>query len=152
MGRTPFPPVGELPYLLTLPAYGFLWFRLTQKAEIPAWHEERLPRDDVPVLVLFDGWESFFRDRVVPWRIGAAERVRNRFEREVLPSYFATQRWYAAKGSVATRIALIDSAKWKIGNIEYLVALFRTEHKDKDTEAQLYFVRLVRASSSRFHG
>ena len=149
MGRTPFPPVGELPYLLTLPAYGFLWFRLTQKAEIPAWHEERLPRDDVPVLVLFDGWESFFRDRVVPWRIGAAERVRNRFEREVLPSYFATQRWYAAKGSVATRIALIDSAKWKIGNIEYLVALFRTEHKDKDTEAQLYFVPLVLAFDER---
>ncbi len=35
----------------------------------PAWHEERLPRDELPVLVLFDGWASLFRDRVVPWRI-----------------------------------------------------------------------------------
>ena len=26
MGRTAFPPVGELPYLLTLPAHGFYWF------------------------------------------------------------------------------------------------------------------------------
>jgi len=141
MGRTPFPPIGDLPYLLTLPSYGFLWFKLTQKAEIPAWHEERLPRDDVPVLVLFDGWESFFRDRVVPWRIGAAERVRTRFEREVLPAYFAAQRWYAAKGEPATRVALIDSVKWKVGGVEYLIALFRTEHKD--AEAQLYFVPLA---------
>ena len=29
-------------------------------------------REDLPVLVLFDGWTSFFRDRVVPWRIGMA--------------------------------------------------------------------------------
>src|SRR5207248_2876088 len=91
-----------LPYLLTLPAHGFLWFKLTQKAEIPAWHEDRLPRDEVPVLVLFDGWESFFRDRVVPWRIGAAERVRARFEREVLPGYFALQRWYARSANAAS--------------------------------------------------
>ena len=147
MGRTPFPPVGELPYLLTLPSYGFLWFKLTQKAEIPAWHDERLPRDDVPVLVLFDGWESFFRDRVVPWRIGAAERVRTRFEREVLPSYFAAQRWYAAKGDTAKRVALVDSVKWKVSGAEYLVALFRTEHAD--AEPQLYFVPLALAFDER---
>src|SRR5207253_7581912 len=28
LGRTAFPPIGELPYLLTLPAHGFYWFRL----------------------------------------------------------------------------------------------------------------------------
>ncbi|MGE5336436.1 MAG: maltose alpha-D-glucosyltransferase, partial [Gemmatimonadota bacterium] len=28
MGRTTFPPIGELPYLLTLPGHGFYWFRL----------------------------------------------------------------------------------------------------------------------------
>ena len=28
------------------------------------------------MLVLFDGWTSFFRDRVVPWRIGMAEKLR----------------------------------------------------------------------------
>ena len=147
MGRTPFPPVGDLPYLLTLPAYGFLWFKLMQKAEIPAWHEERLPRDELPVLVLFDGWESFFRDRVVPWRIGAAERVRTRFECEVLPGYFASQRWYAAKGEVPSRVALVDSAKWKVGDIDYLVALFRTE--GTEAESQMYFAPLALAFDER---
>ena len=29
MGGVPFPPIGELPYLLTLPGHGFYWFTLT---------------------------------------------------------------------------------------------------------------------------
>ena len=27
-GRVPFPPIGELPYLLTLGGHGFYWFEL----------------------------------------------------------------------------------------------------------------------------
>jgi maltose alpha-D-glucosyltransferase / alpha-amylase len=75
MGRNAFPPIGELPYLLTLPAYGFFWFRLATDARRRDWHTERLPVEDLPVLVLFDGWNSFFRDRVVPWRIAMAEKT-----------------------------------------------------------------------------
>ena len=97
LGRTPFPPIGELPYLLTLPARGFYWFRLAVDVDVPRWHEERLSREDLPVLVLFDGWTSFFRDRVVPWRIGMAEKVREQLEQDVLPRFVELQRWYAAK-------------------------------------------------------
>ena len=32
-GRVRFPPIGELPYLLTLAPYGFLWFQLQAEAE-----------------------------------------------------------------------------------------------------------------------
>ncbi len=31
LGRVPFPVVGDLPYLLTLPPYGFLWFDLSEQ-------------------------------------------------------------------------------------------------------------------------
>ena len=31
MGRVPFPPVGELPYFVTLPPYGFYWFTLVDE-------------------------------------------------------------------------------------------------------------------------
>src|SRR3546814_13451064 len=37
-GRSPFPPIGDLPYLLTLPAHGFFWFLLAPTAELPSWH------------------------------------------------------------------------------------------------------------------
>jgi maltose alpha-D-glucosyltransferase/alpha-amylase len=32
LGRVPFPPIGELPYFITLPPYGFYWFELEQPA------------------------------------------------------------------------------------------------------------------------
>ena len=33
MGRVPFPRVGELPYVVTVPPYGFYWFALAEPAE-----------------------------------------------------------------------------------------------------------------------
>jgi maltose alpha-D-glucosyltransferase/alpha-amylase len=35
LGGVPFPPVGELPYLLTMPGHGFYWFRLAPGDESP---------------------------------------------------------------------------------------------------------------------
>ncbi len=36
-GMSPFPPIGQLTYLLTLPPYGFFWFQLNAEADGPAW-------------------------------------------------------------------------------------------------------------------
>jgi len=122
VGRTPFPPVGELPYLLTLPKHGFYWFRLATDVAVPDWHAESLAPEDLPVLVLFDGWTSFFRDRVVPWRIGMAQKVREQLETDVLPRYLAAQRWYAAKGERVKRARLADHAVWDAGDQSWLIA------------------------------
>jgi maltose alpha-D-glucosyltransferase / alpha-amylase len=32
LGRIPFPPIGELPYFITLPPYGFYWFGLADRS------------------------------------------------------------------------------------------------------------------------
>jgi maltose alpha-D-glucosyltransferase / alpha-amylase len=32
-GRVPFPPIGELPYFVTLAPYGFYWFQLQDPVE-----------------------------------------------------------------------------------------------------------------------
>ena len=52
MGRNAFPPIGDLPYFLTLPAHGFFWLLLSDSAPPPSWHVERLPATELPVLVL----------------------------------------------------------------------------------------------------
>jgi len=57
--------------------------------------------------VLFDGWLSLFV-RVVPWRIGMAEKTRAQFETDTLPRYIETQRWYAAKGTPIERVRITD--------------------------------------------
>jgi maltose alpha-D-glucosyltransferase/alpha-amylase len=123
-GRTAFPPIGELPYLVTLPGHGFYWFRLSTGEEAPSWHEARTARDEPPVLVFFDGWHSLFRDRVVPWRIAMAERVRKQLEHDALPRFVAAQRWYAAKGEAIGKVALRDYSEWNAGRGSWLLALF----------------------------
>ena len=40
-GARRFPPIGELPYLLTLPGHGFYWFRLSRTEPPPAGTEDR---------------------------------------------------------------------------------------------------------------
>jgi len=148
MGRTPFPPIGELPYLLTLPSCGFYWFRLAApgEVEVPSWHEERLGRDDLPLLVLFDGWTSFFRDRVVPWRIAMAIKTRELLETGVLARYVETQRWYAAKGEPVKRAKLADWSQWAAGRGSWLVALLEVEG---GPEPALYFAPLALAWEDR---
>jgi maltose alpha-D-glucosyltransferase / alpha-amylase len=142
LGRTPFPPVGDLPYLLTLPAHGFYWFRLAADVEVPHWHEEFLVRDEAPVLVLFDGWTSLFPDRVVPWRIGLAEKARRQFETEIVPRFVEAQRWYAAKGEAVTRAALTGHALWKMDQQQWLLGLFEVEAQG---EPSRYFIPLALA-------
>ena len=142
LGRTSFPPIGELPYLLTLPSYGFYWFRLASDAVMPSWHQEGVGLQDRPTLVLFDGWTSFFRDRVMPWRIGMAERMRTQFETDTLPRFLEIQRWYAAKGAPITRARLVDHAVWDAGDFSWMLPLVQLEGPP---EASTYFVPLALA-------
>jgi maltose alpha-D-glucosyltransferase/alpha-amylase len=147
MGRTAFPRIGDLPYLLTLTGHGFLWFRLAAPDEVPTWQEERLPRDELPVLVLFDGWASLFRDRVVPWRIAMSDKVRAQLEREVLPEFVSGRRWYGAKGDALRRVELADHGEWKPADRAYLISLVRAE--PPEGEARTYFLPLTLAWEDR---
>jgi maltose alpha-D-glucosyltransferase/alpha-amylase len=150
LGRTAFPPIGELPYLLTISAYGFYWFRLTTDAEAPSWHEQIVSIEERPVLVLFDGWTSLFRERVVPWRIGIAEKTRLQFETDTLPRYIETQRWYAAKGTPIDRARIADHVLWQEGTgktpLNWLMTLLDLEGGGERTS---YFMPLGLAWEER---
>ena len=140
LGRSAFPTIGELPYLMTLPAHGFFWFRLATDAAPPQWHVERLAAEDLPVLVLFDGWNSFFRGRAVPWRMNMAEKTRLQFECELMPRFMLRQRWYAAKGEPLQRAVLAASASLQAGESPWLLALVDTQGP---AEPARYFAPLV---------
>ncbi|APW40689.1 maltose alpha-D-glucosyltransferase [Rhodoferax koreense] len=145
LGRTAFPPVGELPYLMTIPAHGFYWFRLTTDVKVPSWHQEFTAAEDRPVMVLFDGWNSLFRDHVVPWRIGMAVKTRAQFETEVLPSHVEAQRWYGDKGTPVRRATLLDHAMWENGNDTWMLPLLELQ----GPADAVYFVPLAIAWEDR---
>ncbi|HEX5611251.1 MAG TPA: maltose alpha-D-glucosyltransferase, partial [Burkholderiales bacterium] len=139
-GLTPFPPIGDLPYLLTLPGSGFYWFKLSVDVAIPSWHEEHLAREDLPVVVLFDGWTSFFRDRVVPWRIALAQKTRRQLEEEVLPRFLEAQRWYAGKDEAVRSARLADSVLWQRNQRDWMLALLGVE---AESGTSSYFLPLA---------
>jgi maltose alpha-D-glucosyltransferase/alpha-amylase len=84
LGGTSFPPIGGLPYLLTLPPHAFHWFLLAQPgAALPAWHvpaPEPLP--ELRTLVARAGAD---------WLTAEARVV---LEREVLPEWLPRRRWF----------------------------------------------------------
>src|SRR5262249_19391245 len=87
LGRSAFPPIGDLPYLVTLAAYGFHWFILPQAADVPHWHQEMPPPlPEFLTLVVRAAWQSV---------VGGREM--RALESDVLPVYMAKQRWFAAK-------------------------------------------------------
>uniref|UniRef100_UPI001F02F612 maltose alpha-D-glucosyltransferase n=1 Tax=Falsiroseomonas oryziterrae TaxID=2911368 RepID=UPI001F02F612 len=97
LGGTPFPPVGPLPYVLTLPPYAFHWFLLAQGAALPAWHvpaPEPLP--ELRTLVVRPGAERLIAE------------ARALLEREVLPAWLPLRRWFAGAslGGAGAHLAL----------------------------------------------
>ena len=139
LGRTPFPPIGELPYMLTLASHAFLWFRLAPAQLVPSGREEQVATQELPVLVLFDGWASLFRERVVPWRMGMSDKVRRQLEEDVLPVFVAGRRWYAAKSQAVRRVEVADHVEWKPRDRTWLITLARV-HAGNETQA--YFLPL----------
>jgi maltose alpha-D-glucosyltransferase/alpha-amylase len=132
MGRTPFPPIGDLPYLLTLPGYGFYWFVLPEKADAPRWHDViPEPMPEFTTLVMREGWNSLTSGR-------EAQELAN----TVLPGFISKQRWFAAKGERIERAHMVV-----LGTLghrqrgDYLLVMVTLDLPDRK-EKQHYFLPL----------
>ena len=130
LGGTPFPTIGELPYLLTLPPYGFYWFELSGNAAPPVWHAT-MP-EQMPEYVTL----------VVRRRAGAAyqlvEGSRKTLCSEVLPLYLARQRWFARGQRI--RAVQISYGMPMPGQPDLFMAEFEVEFADG---AARYFLPLA---------
>ncbi|WP_417851939.1 maltose alpha-D-glucosyltransferase [Tianweitania sediminis] len=127
MGRTAFPPVGDLPYLVTLPAYGFYWFVLASEAQAPHWHQalpEILP--EFITLTTRDG-------RVDTAIAGRDKRV---FDGDVLPHFLTLQRWFGAKDR-KVRQANVQPVG-QLGDGQHLLAIIDVDLGEG--EPQRYFL------------
>ncbi|TCV97317.1 trehalose synthase [Luteibacter rhizovicinus] len=103
MGGSSFPPIGRLPYLLTLPPYGFYAFQICANAQMPDWHVEPAePMPDYETLVV--------RGPLIEGPVMAHHR--GVIEREVLPKYLAVRRWFNAKDRGIESVHIVYAAAW----------------------------------------
>lgn len=76
-GQTPFPPVGMLPYLLTLSPHAFYWFSLTEQAPA-AMQRPALNPAEAPEIPFAHPWEDLFQEPGLRHLERALQRYLNR--------------------------------------------------------------------------
>ena len=107
LGRSSFPPIGELPYMLTLAGPRLLLVRARGVRAVPSWHEERLAAEEKPWLVLFDGLAASTPSATASGTARPRKLVAQ-LEREVVPAYLAAQRWFAGKERGPPTVGIAD--------------------------------------------
>jgi maltose alpha-D-glucosyltransferase/alpha-amylase len=86
LGRSRFPAIGDLPYMITLAPYGFYWFQLKERDKSEPVVQRAVPEFETLVVPLGSTWVSL-------------ARTRSMFERDVLPGYLARTRWYPERSA-----------------------------------------------------
>jgi len=114
-GRTQFPEIGELPYLLTLGPHTFYWFALTEEGRVGADGEgapipENAEDGELPVLEAGDRWDNLVGKR--------RRRLENR-----LMAWVPRRRWFRSKSQEIKRIRVAEDIPFSTdeGTVHILV-------------------------------
>ncbi|MCE9649792.1 MAG: maltose alpha-D-glucosyltransferase [Parvibaculum sp.] len=110
-GASPFPEIGQLTYLLTLPPYGFYWFELRQNVEGPSWKTPAPEQmKEYTTLVLRRGLDDVL-----------AEPSLTDLLKNILPEYLPLRRWFASKDGVIEDVRVAGSVALHHGKCEMLL-------------------------------
>ena len=135
-GRAAFPRIGTAPYLLTLGPHAFHWFDLRPAAEDVAARLAPVPTEPVevvPVVEVPGGWESVFE--------GAAREV---LERDILPGFLRSQRWFGGKARAVEAAQVADRGDFRAGPATAFLVLLDVHFAGGGRD--LYFLPLAVAS------
>jgi maltose alpha-D-glucosyltransferase/alpha-amylase len=129
IGRTDFPPIGELPYFLTLGPHAFYWFSLEKRA--PKGQVE-VRASEAPRLEIVGDVENVLR-----------EGARGQLERALL-NYLPRCRWFGAKAKTMRRARVSETVPLIEEESKACLALVDVEYGD--AEAETYCLPLAAAT------
>jgi maltose alpha-D-glucosyltransferase / alpha-amylase len=134
-GRTEFPPIGELPYFLTLGPHSFYFFSLEPK---PVDRRQAAAEDraaQLPPLTVAGRW-----DGILQWRNKAAlERL--------LPAYIKACRWFGGKARRIRTMVFEEILPIMDDQLPAFLTLVRVDYSDGDAET--YALPLMYAGGER---
>ncbi len=117
LGRTHFPAIGELPYMITLAPYGFYWFQLQERDKSEPVAPQMAQEFETLVVPINSTWVSLARARGV-------------FERDVLPGFLARTRWYPESDPNEIHPTLASAVPFcDIGDNRPWLAFFETKDR-----------------------
>lgn len=126
-GQSAFPPIGELPYFLTLPGHGFYWFLLSNETDPPAWHVEYPGAlSEQITIVVREGFAEVL-----------AGQGRRLLEQEVLPAFLQLRRWFADKDVGLSGAELIRWAELATTRGRWIIATVAVRRADGATSTYL---------------
>ncbi|RJX24892.1 MAG: maltose alpha-D-glucosyltransferase [Desulfurivibrio sp.] len=136
IGRTEFPPIGELPYFLTLGPHSFYWFRLESPAEpISAGAAVAGTLPALPELVLAEMWDTLLSAEYL-YTLG----------NDILPPYLARQRWFRGKARNLVSCRVTD---WcKIG-ASFYIAMLHTGYESGEEEIYALPLKIVQGAPAQ---
>ncbi|HUQ29825.1 MAG TPA: maltose alpha-D-glucosyltransferase [Usitatibacter sp.] len=123
LGGEAFPPIGKLPYFITLPGHGCMAFRLAPDAKPPGWHEDRHLNRRLPMLVLAPGWQEALESATHspdPLRV-FVHTTPERLREEVMLPYLKARRWFAAKNEKIEGMRMSMLAPWKTPSASWTI-------------------------------
>ena len=149
MGKEAFPPIGKLPYLLTLSGHGYFAFRLATDAAPPIWHDERLPYRALPMLVLTRGWSDASPSGVYTLDKLIVNVSHERLRDEIVLPYLRNRPWFAAKAQPVADLSFDSIPRWSTTEGNWLMAVMHVDRTDQPE--QRYFFPLALDWETRDH-
>jgi len=95
-GRSDFPPIGDLPYFITLGPHAFYWFSLERRGAERKAPESGEAEPRFPALTVAQAGPALFQGR------GAAALT------SVLPEYLRSRRWFGGKAQPIQSVSILD--------------------------------------------
>ncbi|MFB6271255.1 MAG: maltose alpha-D-glucosyltransferase, partial [Salinibacter sp.] len=123
--QSPFPPIDEDDYHLTVGPHHFYWFKLVPEEDVQREHTRRsglqpaqaeANSENPPVLPVAEGLQNL----LVPTM--AQRRGPEQLE-SLLPDFIKTQRWFGGKGDVIDAVGVEDAVRLKSTPAVYLSVL-----------------------------
>ncbi len=130
-GQTEFPPIGDLPYFITLGPHGFYWFKL----ETPRGAAGTLLDGQAPVIEIAGVWDQLINGNATP----ALEKI--------LPRYLYNRRWFGGKARKIRAAKIVEAIAVPLDSTRAYFVAVELNYSDGDPET--YLVPMAFAAGER---
>ncbi len=129
LGGSAFPPIGQLPFLLTLPPYGFYWFLLAPENQMPSWHiQPAQSMPDFTTLVLKKRMEELLE-----------QPSRGTLENNALLQYLPKRRWFAGKDAAIESVRIAYGVRLNTSDFPVLLSEIEVTAAGQTSRYQMPF-------------